>query len=161
MYNVCKIVRENIKHVVGQRMIESLFLLWTRQLHYFVYEANKIDAEEMGVGFAAQREIVQQFNTGCQARNALLNVETLCTRENLEMLCAFMERCVGSGIPFPEWTFVVTQLNLFVIEFERTEMFRGQGHVGGVHNLNPPNGLRPQVDIRGMLDALKETRMIS
>ena len=31
---------------------------------------------------------------------------------------------------FPEWTFVVTQLNLFVIEFERTEMFRGQGQAG-------------------------------
>ena len=130
MYNVCNIVRENIKHVVGQRMIESLFLLWKRQLNHFVHEANKIDAEEMGVGFAAQREIVQQFNEACQARNALLNVETLCTRENLEMLCVFMRRCVNTGIEFPEWTFVVTQLNLFVIEFERTEMFRGQGQAG-------------------------------
>jgi hypothetical protein len=128
MYNVCNIVRENIKHVVGQRMIESLFLLWKRQLHLFVYEANKLD--DMSAGFVAQREIVQQFNEACQARNALLNVETLCTRENLEMLCTFMGRCVRTGIEFPEWTFVVTQLNLFVIEFERTEMFRGQGQAG-------------------------------
>ena len=130
MHNVCKITRDNIKHVVGQRMIESLFLLWKRQLNHFVYEANKIETEDMDVNFTAQREIVQQFNEACQARNALFNVETLCTRENLEMLCVFMRRCVNTGIEFPEWTFVVTQLNLFVIEFERTKMLRGQGQAG-------------------------------
>ena len=135
MHNVCKIVRDNIKHVVGQRMIESLFLLWKRQLNHFVYEANKIETEDMDVNFVAQREIVQQFNEACQARNSLFNVETLCTRENLEMLCVFMRRCVNTGIEFPEWTFVVTQLNLFVIEFERTEMFRGQGQTGA-HAMN-------------------------
>ena len=73
-------------------MIESLFLLWHRQLNRFMYEANNIPPFDMGAGFAAQREIVQQFNEACQARNALLNVETLCTRENLEMLCTFMLR---------------------------------------------------------------------
>ena len=128
-------MRVNIKHVVGQCMIESLFLLWRLQLNFFVYEANKIDVDDMGANFAAQREIVQQFNEACQARNSLFNVETLCTRENLEMLCVFMRRCVNTGIEFPEWTFVVTQLNLFVIEFERTEMFRGQGQTGA-HAMN-------------------------
>ena len=61
-------------------------------MDHFVVEANKIDVDDMGANFAAQREIVQQFNEACQARNALLNVETLCTRENLEMLCTFMLR---------------------------------------------------------------------
>ena len=123
-------MRVNIKHVVGQCMIENLFLLWRLQLNHFVYEANKIDVDDMGANFAAQREIVQQFNEACQARNALLDVETLCTRENLEMLCTFMRRGVITGIQCPEWTFVVSQLNLFVIEFERTKMFRGQGQAG-------------------------------
>jgi len=111
-------------------MSESIFRLWKHQLGLFVHEANKIDADDMGANFTPQREIVQQFNEACQARNALVNVETLCTRDNLEMLCAFMRRCILTGIEFPAWTFVVTQLNLFVIEFERTTMFRGQPQVG-------------------------------
>ena len=124
-----KCVSENIKHVVGQRMTGSLFALWQRQLNLFVREASQIEVN-MGANFGAQREIVEQFNEACQARNALVSVETLCTRENLEMLSAFMFVCVKAGIEFPEWSFVVTQLNLFVIEFERTEMFRGQGRAG-------------------------------
>ena len=128
-------MRVNIKHVVGQCMIENLFLLWRLQLDHFVVEANKIDENDVGANFAAQREIVQEFNEACQARNALHNVGTLCTREKCEMLCAFMRRCIGFGLHFPEWTFVVTQLNLFVIEFERTEMFRGQGQTGA-HAMN-------------------------
>ena len=127
-----KITLESIKHRDGPDMIESLYQLWSNQLRLFMDEADKVDPRDMGAFFEAQRDLVKQFNNECQAKNALSNVHTICTRANLEMLSNLVRRCIdyGIGSNIPEWTFVVSQFHLFVMEVERTSMFREQAHSG-------------------------------
>ena len=100
-------------------------MMWLDQYVDFLHIVGEIDVRDMGALFADQRHELGLFCGACEEackREADPNdFERLCTRAHLEMLCNFVKRVVGSGDTqkFPQWTFVISQFHLFVIDAER------------------------------------------
>ena len=100
-------------------------MMWLDQYVNFLHVVGEIDFRDYGAFFEDQRNELRQFCGACEAackREAGPNdFEGLCTRGHLEMLCNFVKRVVGSGDmhKFPQWTFVISQFHLFVIDAER------------------------------------------
>jgi hypothetical protein len=99
-------------------------------------------------------------------KNVHQNGDAVFTREHYETLSGYLHVAVTGynrqlRRDCPEWGFVLSEFHNFVIEHEMQRLLTKREIESKVHNLKEMEELRPQADIRGLLDALKETRMIS
>ena len=90
---------------------------------------NKVESNDRNATFEGQLNNVKYFYEVCDA-NAGKDFLKYCTREILYMLCDFMKRCVQNGYlsVFPQWTFIISEFHLFVIEVDGIICFKHKTH---------------------------------
>ena len=121
-------------------------IMWTERLDAlvdFLNDQNVADYSSV-VDFDAQRKWVQGLSHKCADYRTF---KAECTRENLKKLCDTVGRVVGNGAAlnhFPEWSYIVTQLHLFVIDAESKQLARGS------HGMHPEPSI--SADGRALVD---------
>jgi hypothetical protein len=99
---------------------DSQHYMWSCRFRVLVVFLDTQDPADYSpeVPFAVQRTGIDQLWEKCAN---IQTFEAQCTREKLTMLCDMLRRVVDSGAvvkDFPEWSYVVTQFHLFVMDAE-------------------------------------------
>ena len=110
-------------------------ITWRDRLGEFMDFLNEQDVEDYSkeVDFDAQRVWVRQL--WLESKNEE-SFEAQCTRENLKQLCFVVYRVVGNRSAlnhFPDWSYVVTQFHLFVMDAELKKLAWPQQQSDGMH----------------------------
>lgn len=123
--------------------LSSQHYIWEYRCRHFEIFINGLKAGDFGEGFAEQRRSVVEL---CAKYAAFETFAAHCTRANLHILCDFLKWVVGRGSDddFADWTYIVTQFHLFVLEAE--------------HALHGPQheGLPPRKMMKNTADLLAE-----
>ena len=115
---VCVCIKQRMRGCMGERNYQHG--TWRDKLANFVTFLQEQDLADYSeeVDFDAQRKWVNQLYRDCKEEETF---DAQCTRENLKKLSFVVYRVVGNGtapLYFPEWSYVVTQFHLFVMDAE-------------------------------------------
>jgi hypothetical protein len=118
---------------MGERNYQHI--TWSDRLIGFVNFLNEQDVEDYSkeVDFNAQRVWVNKLWSDSKNEETF---EAQCTRENLKKLCFVVYRVAGNGVVlnhFPDWSYVVTQFHLFVMDVEFKKLAWPQQQSDGMH----------------------------
>ncbi len=110
-------------------MLHSQYKMWMHVFQEYLVFMNK-EGKDMSSDFPHKVFLLNGIFGNC---TSVETFELRCTTDNLQALCDLTSRVVDNGAAdrhFPQWTYIVTQFQLFVLEVQGKAQGKSQGKSG-------------------------------